>query len=65
MKSAEFPLHYTKFSNQLLFQNINLRYDHLTKAKRFIHGIKHHKKYQLLSLEHSCVLSLIQSINLI
>ena len=38
---------------------LNLKVDYHTKMKWFIRGPKHHKEYQMLSLEHSCSLYLI------
>ena len=36
--------------HQLLLRNLNLKLDHHTGGKRFIHGPKHRKENQLLNL---------------
>ena len=54
---SKIPLHYGKLSHQLSFKNINLKLDHHTGGKWFIHDPEHHKGNQLLSMKHSCWLS--------
>ena len=44
------PLHYIKLTHQHSYRNINLKSDHTTVGKRVIHGHKHRKEIQLLSL---------------
>ena len=36
----------------MIIENMNPLVNHHTGGKWFIHGPKHHKQYQLLSLEH-------------
>ena len=55
------PLRCIKITHQLSFKKLNLRVNHPTggKWKQVIHGPKHRKVNQLLSMEHSCWLSLV------
>ena len=48
---------YVKLTHQLSFRNINLKLDHHTAVKWFIHDPKHRKENRLLSLKHSWWLS--------
>ena len=45
-------LYYAKLTHQLLSMNINIKVDHYTGGKLFIHGPKH-RKNQVASLKHS------------
>ena len=44
------PLHHIKFSHRPTDKILNLKVDHHTGGKLFIHGQKHHGENQLLSL---------------
>ena len=44
---------YVKLAHQPSFRNVNLKLDHHTGGKWFIHGPKHRKENKLLSLKHS------------
>ena len=48
-----------KLLYQLTIKSLNLKVDHHTGGKWFIHGPKHRKENQLLSMEHPCWLSLV------
>ena len=52
-KSKIKPLHYIKLAHQLSFRNINLKLDHNTAGKWFIHSPTHLKENQLLNVKHS------------
>ena len=52
---AKIPLHHIKLSHQMTIKN--LKVDHHTGGRWFIHDSKHRKEDQLLSLEHPCCLS--------
>ena len=48
-----------KKSREKSYQHLNLKEDHHTGDKWLIHGPRHHKENQLLSLEHPCWLCLV------
>ena len=50
---------FAKLTDQLLLKNeiSKKKNDQQTGGKWLIHGTKHHTEKQLLSLEHSCIIS--------
>ena len=60
-RQSKMLLHYFKLTYQL-YKNINIKMNHHTRGKWFIHGPQ---KNQLLTLEHSYCLSLIYYVNLL
>ena len=50
---------YMKYHSKLTFWNVSRKVDYHAGGKWFIHGPKRRKENQLLSLKHSCWLSLV------
>ena len=58
-RNNKYMKYHSKLTYQLSFWNVSRKVDYHAGGKWFIHGPKRHKENQLLSLKHSCWLSLV------
>ena len=58
-RNNEYMEYHSKLTYQLSFWNVSRKVDYHAGGKWFIHGPKRRKENQLLSLKHSCWLSLV------
>ena len=62
-RNNKYMKYHSKLTYQLSFWNVSRKMDYHAGGKRFIHGPKSRKENQLLSLKHTCWLSLVQHVN--
>ena len=58
-RNNKYMKYHSKPTYQLSFWNVSRKVDYHAGGKWFIHGPKHRKENQLLSLKHPCWLSLV------
>ena len=58
-RNNKYMKYHSKLTYQLSFWNVSQKVDYHAGGKWFIHGPKRRKENQLLSLKHSCWLSLV------
>ena len=58
-RNNKYMKYHSKLTYQLSFWNVSRKVDYHAGGKWFIHGPKRRKENQLLSLKHSCWLSLV------
>ena len=58
-RNDKYMKYHSKLTYQLSFWNVSRKVDYHAGGKWFIHGSKRRKENQLLSLKHSCWLSLV------
>ena len=59
VRNYKYMKYHSKLTYQLSFWNVSRNVDYHAGGKWFIHGPKHRKENQLLSLKHPCWLSLV------